>query len=117
FTPPKGTIKVWYEPHERFTRISIKDSGVGIDKDKLQGLFEIGLEKISTDTSGEKSSGLGLSICKEFVEAMKGRIWVESEKGEGSQFTFELLVYDSHIHHSKPRPVPKENIDTPVLIS
>lgn len=117
FTHSKGIIKVWYEPHERFTRISIKDSGVGIDKDKLQGLFEIGLQKISTDTSGEKSSGLGLSICKEFVDAMKGRIWVESEKGEGSQFTFELLVYNSHIHPSKPRSVPKENIDTPVLVS
>ena len=117
FTHPNGIIKVGYEPDGRLTRIFIKDSGVGIEKDKLKGIFEIGHEKISSDTLGEKSSGLGLSVCKEFVDAMKGRIWVESEKGLGSQFTFELLVYDPQIHHSKPRPAQKENIAAPVLIS
>lgn len=114
FTHNNGSIKVWHEPDERFIRIYVKDSGVGIDKDKLDKLFEICNEKISSDTSGEKSSGLGLSICKEFTEAMKGRIWVESERGSGSQFTLELWTYDPHIHQPKARQAETQKIAAPV---
>lgn len=109
FTHPNGTIHMGYEPNDRNIRIFIKDSGVGMDTEKLKRLFEIGQEKISTDTTGEKSSGLGLSICKEFIDAMNGRIWAESEKGKGSRFTFELMAYQPQIHHSKPRSVKKQN--------
>lgn len=101
FTHPNGEITIWQELNDRFVRVSVKDSGVGIDKEKLELLFEINHEKISTDTTGEKSSGLGLSICKEFIEAMKGRIWVESQVGVGTQFTFELLMEDPEIHSSR----------------
>lgn len=116
FTHQKGTIKVGYERDDLSTRIYVKDSGIGIDKDKLEKLFDICNEKISSDTSGEKSSGLGLSICREFTDAMKGRIWVESEKGAGSRFTFELLTHNPHIHHPKARPLHKKDITAPVLI-
>lgn len=101
FTQKNGQIKVWYESKDQFALISIKDSGIGIEKDKLESLFEIGHEKTTWGTAGEKSTGLGLSVCKEFVTAMNGKIWVESETGIGSQFTFELLLYDPEIHHSK----------------
>lgn len=101
FTHNNGQIKLWHESDGPLIRITVKDSGVGIDNDKLEQLFEINQEKISLDTSGEKSSGLGLSLCKEFVEAMHGRIWVESQKGAGSQFTFELSVYDPQLHQSR----------------
>lgn len=101
FTHNNGQIKLWHESDGRLVRITVKDSGVGIDNDKLERLFEINQEKISLDTSGEKSSGLGLSLCKEFVEAMKGRIWVQSQKDAGSQFTFELSVYNPQLHQSR----------------
>jgi signal transduction histidine kinase len=101
FTHKNGRIKVWQEPCQQFARISVKDSGIGIDPAKLELLFEIGDEKITAGTEGEKSTGLGLSVCKEFADAMKGKIWVESQPGLGSQFTFELLLYDPNIHQSK----------------
>lgn len=114
FTKKNGQIKVWYESNGRFAQISIKDSGIGIEKDKLDSLFEIGHEKTTWGTAGEKSTGLGLSVCKEFVEAMDGKIWVESETGIGSKFTFELLLYDPEIHQAKQTqktiiPVPLIN--------
>jgi len=114
FTQKNGQIKVWYESNGRFAQISIKDSGIGIEKDKLDSLFEIGHEKTTWGTAGEKSTGLGLSVCKEFVEAMDGKIWVESETGIGSKFTFELLLYDPEIHQAKQTqktiiPVPLIN--------
>ena len=102
FTHINGHITVWYELNNQFVRISVKDSGVGIGKEKMERLFDISQEKISTDTTGEKSSGLGLSICKEFAESMKGRIWVESQVGAGSQFTFELLAENPNMPHPSP---------------
>jgi two-component system, sensor histidine kinase and response regulator len=111
FTHKNGHINVWYESKGQFALIAIKDSGIGIDKSKLESLFEIGHEKTTRGTSGEKSTGLGLSICKEFVDAMNGRIWAESEAGIGSQFIFELLLYDPEIHK------PKQKTTTKTIIS
>jgi signal transduction histidine kinase/Flp pilus assembly protein TadD len=116
FTHNNGTIKIWQEPHERFVRIIIKDSGTGIDPQKIEKLFEINHEKISCDTSGEKSSGLGLSICKEFTDAMQGKIWVESQIGVGSQFTIEVLLYDCNIHQLQYSPKEKSNRAAPILV-
>ena len=112
FTHNNGSINVWYESRDQFALISIKDSGIGIDKSKLETLFEIGHEKTTRGTSGEKSTGLGLSVCKEFVDAMNGQIWVESETGMGSQFIFELLLYDPEIHKSKQKLTPKTTLST-----
>ena len=108
FTHKNGCIKVWHEPSDQFARISIKDSGIGIDQANLESLFEIGREKTTPDTAGETSTGLGLSVCKEFVDAMKGKIWVESETGVGSQFSIELLLYDPQIHQSKHKQTQKQ---------
>jgi signal transduction histidine kinase len=108
FTHKNGRIEVWYESRDQFALISIKDSGIGIDKSRLESLFEIGHEKTTRGTSGEKSTGLGLSVCKEFVDAMNGQIWVESETAKGSQFIFELLLYDPEIHKSKQLITPKQ---------
>ncbi len=114
FTHKKGQINVWYEAKDQFALISIKDSGIGIEKDKLESIFEIGYEKTTWGTEGEKSTGLGLSVCKEFVDAMNGKIWVESETGLGSQFNVEILLYDPAIHQSKQKqktiePTPPSN--------
>jgi len=113
FTQKNGQIKVWYESNGRFAQISIKDSGIGIEKDRIESLFEIGHQKTTWGTAGEKSTGLGLSVCKEFVEAMNGKIWVKSETGNGSQFTLELLLYDPKIHQAKQ--TQKTIIPAPLL--
>jgi signal transduction histidine kinase len=99
FTSENGQINIWHEPKGQFALISIKDSGIGIEKDRIDSLFEMSYEKATWGTSGEKSTGLGLSVCKEFVAAMNGKIWVKSEKNVGSCFTVELQLYNPEIHH------------------
>ncbi len=107
FTHKNGLIKVWYEASDQYVRISIKDSGIGMDKAMFHSLFDIGYEKVTRGTEGERSTGLGLSVCKEFVDAMAGKIWVESEVGVGSKFTVELLLHNPEIHHSKHKQLQK----------
>jgi signal transduction histidine kinase len=77
--------------------IVFQDSGIGIAHDKLPGLFGI-KEKNNTmpGTKGEKGSGLGLMICKEFVELNKGSIAVVSEINKGSKFTVSMPLFDHH---------------------
>ncbi len=91
FTGKDGTITCGAKLlKNHMVEISIKDTGVGIAKDKIEKLFSIG-EKIGTrGTEGELSTGLGLLLCKEFVEKHGGKIWVESEEGKGSTFYFTL---------------------------
>lgn len=117
FTHKNGHIKVWHEPGDQIVRISVKDSGIGIDPTNVDRLFEIGDEKITAGTEGERSTGLGLSVCKEFADAMKGKIWVESQPGIGSHFTFELLLYDPNIHlsniHSSQQLIPFAELSCP----
>ncbi|MDR3666113.1 MAG: PAS domain-containing sensor histidine kinase [Ignavibacteriaceae bacterium] len=72
-------------------QVSIKDTGVGIKKDMLEKLFKAGERTSRMGTEGELSSGLGLLLCKEFVEKNGGKIWVESEPGAGSIFYFTLF--------------------------
>ena len=71
--------------------ITIEDTGIGIPENDIEKLFKIE-EKVSTaGTEGESSTGIGLLLCKEFIERNGGNIWVESEKGKGSKFIFTLL--------------------------
>ena len=114
FTHKNGKINVWHQSNDQFALISIKDSGIGIEKAKLESLFENSYENTSRGTAGEKSTGLGLSVCREFVDAMHGKIWVESETGQGSQFTVELLLYDPEIHQSKPKQTQKMILSEPL---
>lgn len=67
--------------------ISVKDSGTGISRDKISGLFEIGSKKSQRGTANEKGSGLGLILCREFTEFCGGSIAVESVENKGSIFT------------------------------
>lgn len=90
FTPVNGKISVDVKLINNDSEISVTDSGVGISNADIEKLFRID-SKISTDgTNNEKGTGLGLILCKEFVEKHGGKIWVESEVGKGSRFTFTL---------------------------
>ena len=66
------------------------DTGIGIKAEDLEKLFKIE-ETISTrGTDNEKGTGLGLILCKDFIEKHNGKIWVESEVGKGSTFSFTI---------------------------
>jgi signal transduction histidine kinase len=67
------------ETENGMVEISVTDSGVGIAKDRIGKLFTLGEKVNSPGTEGEPSSGLGLLLCKEFVEKHGGKIWAESE--------------------------------------
>ncbi|MCF8243133.1 MAG: PAS domain-containing sensor histidine kinase [Melioribacteraceae bacterium] len=69
--------------------VSIIDNGIGIEPEELDSIFDM-RNSISKDDEGKQGTGLGLIICKEFIEKNKGKIWVESEPGKGSTFSFEL---------------------------
>jgi len=77
---------------EDVVRISISDKGVGIDNKKLESVFNVENIYSEKGTEGEKGTGLGLKLCKEFVEKNKGKIWVESKKDEGSVFSFTIPI-------------------------
>ncbi|MCK5538485.1 MAG: hypothetical protein KAI79_16785 [Bacteroidales bacterium] len=73
-----------------FIEIYVKDSGVGMSKEKQTHLFKIAKNISTTGTGGETGTGLGLILCKEFIEKHDCKIWVESELGKGSSFKIIL---------------------------
>jgi signal transduction histidine kinase len=92
FTQQNGEINIKSLLKNNHVEVMVSDSGVGISQDNLGKLFKLD-EKIQTEgTEKEKGTGLGLILCKEFVEKNKGKIWVESEEGKGSKFYFSLPV-------------------------
>jgi len=94
FTPEGGQISilesVMTKGKENFIKITIKDTGIGISKEKQLTLFDIGENNSTLGTNNEKGTGLGLILCYEFVKKHGGEIWVESEEGKGSEFNFTL---------------------------
>jgi signal transduction histidine kinase len=95
FTPRNGTITLKAnKTSKHIVEITVSDTGVGIRNNVIEKLFKLG-EKTGTEgTEGEQSTGLGLLLCKEFVEKNGGRIWVESEEGKGSTFYFTLPSHE-----------------------
>jgi signal transduction histidine kinase len=75
---------------ENMTRISVKDQGVGMKPEKIETLFRLDTNISYQGTAGESGTGIGLILCKEFVEYHKGIIWAESELGKGSTFYFTI---------------------------
>jgi len=94
FTPTDGEISVFAKQNSAFCEISIKDNGIGIPKENIEKIFRIDSNVSTKGTCGEKGTGLGLVLCKEFVEKHKGKIWVKSEVGKGSEFTFTLPLFE-----------------------
>jgi len=90
FTQPGGLVTITAIRNNTHIEIIVSDSGKGMDIDCLNSLFVIGKHTVSTDLSGKRGTGLGLILCKEFVEKNGGEIWVDSELGKGSQFHFTI---------------------------
>jgi PAS domain S-box-containing protein len=95
FTNKGGRIDIYAEKNDANIIISVADTGIGISPEIKESLFDISQIQSTTGTDNEKGTGLGLLICKEFVEKHGGKIWVESELEKGSEFKFTLPVcYD-----------------------
>jgi len=92
FTPREGTIKVSATFKGENVKLVVRDSGVGIPESELGKLFNIDEQYKTTGTSGEKGTGLGLLLCREYLEKNNGTIQVESEPGKGTAFTVILPV-------------------------
>jgi signal transduction histidine kinase len=91
FTPVSGTITVAATKKDGYANVSVTDTGNGIEEYKKEKLFRIDSNlQAGIGTEGESGSGLGLILCKEFINKLDGEIWVESELGKGSSFIFTL---------------------------
>ena len=88
FTPEGSAIEIIVDKKDDFAKISIRDHGVGIAPDRIEGLFHKG--ETTYGTNNEEGSGLGLQLCKDFAVKNGGDVMVESVLGEGS--TFSVLV-------------------------
>jgi signal transduction histidine kinase len=84
FTPVKGEIKIGLEEKPDGIEITITDNGIGMTDSMVNSLFKLDQYRSSTGTLGEKGTGLGLIICKEFVDHHSGQIRVESKEGKGT---------------------------------
>ncbi|SDX92679.1 Signal transduction histidine kinase [Lutibacter oricola] len=91
FTNNFGVIEITAKKKKKFIHISVKDNGAGMSKEVVKNLFLIDKKKtVIGSASTEQGSGLGLILCKEFVEKHGGEIGVESKLGKGSTFTFTI---------------------------
>jgi len=90
FTKNEGKVVVFAEQKEDELFVTITDDGVGIKKEAIEKLFRIDVNYSTEGTHNEKGTGLGLILCKEFVEKHGGKIWIESEEGKGTKMSFAL---------------------------
>jgi len=92
FTNLNGEVSINALKKNNYVEIAISDNGTGMNEETQNKLFNLDTNETTQGTAEEKGSGLGLILCKEFVEKHAGKIWVESELGKGSVFKFTLPV-------------------------
>ena len=90
FTGSGGAITIFAEEWKDFVEIAVRDTGVGMSKEIKEKIFDLSTRHSTPGTDREKGTGLGLILCKEFVERNSGDISVSSTPGEGSTFRFTL---------------------------
>lgn len=90
FTPRNGSVKIEAHADSKNTYVSIADNGIGMDAKMVKNIFQLDVKTNRTGTDDEPSTGLGLILCKEFVEKHNGKIWIESKVNKGSIFHFNF---------------------------
>lgn len=91
------TVKHSFDEKSQMDSISVIDNGIGMNEEIMAKLFKLGESSVKKKgTAKEPGSGLGLILCKEFVDKHNGKIWVESEVGKGSQFHFTIPPKNSN---------------------
>lgn len=93
FTQPKGEIQIYATLKKDFVEITVKDTGVGMTQAEIATIFSVSEINSNLGTSNEQGSGLGLILCRDFVESHGGKIWVESVENKGSEFKFTLPIW------------------------
>jgi signal transduction histidine kinase len=91
FTPEGGRIEVGAVAKDGSVEVSVSDTGVGIAPEDQEAVFEE-FRQVGTAAKKVEGTGLGLTLCRKFVELHGGRIWVQSQVGKGSTFTFTIPV-------------------------
>ncbi|MDA3844022.1 MAG: tetratricopeptide repeat protein [Candidatus Kapabacteria bacterium] len=92
YTPENGEIKIQTTITDDLVKISVSDNGIGISEADLKGIFEYGKRAVRPGDDDEKGAGLGLVVCKQFVEKHSGDIQAYSKEGKGSEFVFTIPV-------------------------
>lgn len=90
YSKKEGKIEVSTADEKGFIEFSVKDNGIGIPAENLEKLFDIKYSFSTKGTSNEEGTGLGLILCKEFVEIMGGKIWAEGTPDTGTTFKFTI---------------------------
>lgn len=90
FTPKLGQIAITAQQDKNKIKISIQDTGVGMNEETRSKIFDNYELESQPSTDNEKGTGLGMILCKEFVQKHEGEIWVESEINKGTTFYFSL---------------------------
>ncbi|MBN2486178.1 MAG: PAS domain-containing sensor histidine kinase [Bacteroidales bacterium] len=90
YTKKNGQIELSDKLLDKKIEITVKDNGLGINEETQKNLFSVSSKKSTIGTDGEKGTGLGLVLCKDFIEKNGGSIGVKSKPGKGSAFTFSL---------------------------
>lgn len=102
YTPPGGTVDVSLHLEDGFLQTDVSDTGIGISPDDAARIFDRFFRADHPVVQEAEGTGLGLSIVKMFVEMLGGEIWVQSELGNGSTFSFTLPLTSTDL----PQPVP-----------
>jgi two-component system sensor histidine kinase/response regulator len=96
FTPREGKVKISARTdNKNIVKISIKDTGIGMSSEMVESLFKLNVQTNRAGTEGEPTVGLGLILCKEFIEKLGGTLCIETEEGKGSVFSFSLAMESS----------------------
>jgi len=94
YTPDGGHVSVNVSVHDNIVECAVIDTGVGIPKIDLEKVFEE-FHRVNNEISrSERGTGLGLPITKSIIEAHEGKLWVESEQGEGSSFIYRIPMLE-----------------------
>jgi signal transduction histidine kinase/DNA-binding NarL/FixJ family response regulator len=94
FTPRFGTVLIGAAINESEITVSVKDTGIGIPNENIKELFRIDTKFTRPGTNKEQGTGLGLKLCKEFIEMQGGKIWVKSTVNKGSEFVFSIPLQE-----------------------
>lgn len=90
FTPQYGTVNLSVSIDHHYVEIAVTDTGIGMNESIQSKLWSLTSSVSRCGTNGEEGTGLGLQLCKEFVEKQGGKIWVDSVENKGSRFVFTL---------------------------
>jgi len=102
FTPKGGKVSLLAKhAKENRVEIAIQDTGIGMNQTMIDNLFRLDVKTNRSGTDGEPSAGLGLLLCKEFIEKHDGKILVESEIGKGSTFIFTISGTEGQLHQTE----------------